>query len=119
MRWLLGAVLTAVLLFTAGQAARAQDGRASVETTAELAQMCRMEDHRFCYGYLNGAGQFYQALVQDPDIDMNPFVCPGREVSEEEAIGTFLDWFEQHPDAASEPTIDGLFRAWVAAFPCA
>jgi hypothetical protein len=114
----LGAAIAAVLTFSLGQAALAQEDGASVETTADLARFCGMEDRAFCYGYINGAGQFYAALVNEEDADVDPFVCPGREVSEQEAVTIFLDWFDEHPDAASEPAIDGLFRAWVAAFPC-
>ncbi|MFP4126010.1 MAG: Rap1a/Tai family immunity protein [Alphaproteobacteria bacterium] len=115
-RW--GWAAVAVVAFSVAQGAAAQGESASVATTAELAQVCRMEDRAFCYGYVNGAGQFYQAMVNDADADVEPFVCPGREVSEAEAVTTFLDWVDAHPDAASEPAIDGLFRAWVAAFPC-
>jgi hypothetical protein len=116
-RWWWAAVAVG-LLFSVGPGAVAQQDGASVETTAELARMCGMEERSFCYGYINGAGQFYAALVNDPEVDVDPFVCPGREVREEEAVTLFLDWFERNPDAASEPAIDGLFRAWVAAFPC-
>jgi len=116
-RWLWVAV-AAVLGFSVHQGATAQEGGASVETTADLARFCGMEDRAFCYGYVNGAGQFYRALVANGNADIDPFVCPGREVSEAEAVAVFMDWFDAHPDAGEEPAIDGLFRAWVQAFPC-
>jgi len=118
MRRLTGVASAAALLLTAGQAAWAQTGGATVESTADLARFCAMEDRTFCYGYINGAGQFYRALVGNPEVDVDPFVCPGREVSEDEAAAIFLDWVDAHPDAGDEPAIDGLFRAWVEAFPC-
>jgi len=118
MRRGLWAAVAAVLSLSVGHAALAQEDGASVETTADLARVCGMTDRAFCYGYINGAGQFYQALVTYEDADIDPFVCPGREVSEAEAVTIFLDWFDDNPGAASEPAIDGLFRAWVAAFPC-
>ncbi|NBB69580.1 MAG: hypothetical protein GVY33_04525 [Alphaproteobacteria bacterium] len=89
-----------------------------MESTADLARFCAMDERAFCYGYINGAGQFYRALVGNPEVDIEPFVCPGREVTEAEAVAIFLDWVDAHPDAGEEPAIDGLFRAWVEAFPC-
>jgi hypothetical protein len=118
MRRLWSAALAAAVMVLGGQAVDAQEGGASVSTTAELAAMCGMADRSFCFGYLNGAGQFYEALIAHEEVDVDPFVCPGREVTEEEAVAVFLDWYENNPDAAGEPAIDGLFRAWVAAFPC-
>jgi len=116
-RWSVVAV-AAVLSFSFAPGAHAQTGGASVETTADLARFCAMDERAFCYGYVNGAGQFYRALVGDPEVDMEPFVCAGREVSEDEAVAVFLDWVDAHPDAGEVPAIDGLFRAWVEAFPC-
>ncbi len=115
--WVISALALGVVL-TPSQGPRAQESGMSVETTEELARVCGMDDRAFCYGYINGAGQFYRALVADEDVGMEPFVCPGRAVSEDEAITVFLDWFDDNPDAATQPAIDGLFRAWVAAFPC-
>ena len=118
MRCWVSAALAVAVAVGVGQAARAQGNAPSVNTTGELAGLCRLEDRLFCYGFINGAGQFYQSLVNDEDIDVDPFVCPGREVSEDEAVTIFLDWYDAHLEMASEPAIDGLFRAWVAAFPC-
>jgi len=107
----------AAFLFTIGKGAWAQV-EGSSDTVGELATACRMEGREFCYGYVNGAGQFYAVLANDDRLEFEPFVCPGREVSEDEAVSIFLDWVDDHPDAQSEAAIDGLFRAWVAAFPC-
>jgi hypothetical protein len=118
MRFGVSGALGAALLLGLGQGASAQDGGPSVDTTRDLVAMCQMDDRAFCYGFINGAGQFYRMLVNDETLDIAPFVCPGREVSESEAVSLFLDWYAQNPDSAPEPAIDGLFRAWVAAFPC-
>ena len=118
MRLGLSAALGAGLLLGLGQGALAQDDGATVDSTGDLATMCQTEDRSFCYGFVNGAGQFYRMLINDADLGIDAFVCPGREVSEEEAVSIFLDWYAQNPDSASEPAVDGLFRAWVAAFPC-
>ncbi len=111
-------VAAVAALAVAGPAGLAQEGGPTVRTTSDLAAFCSMDDRDFCFGYINGAGQFYQALVTDDRIEMDPFVCPGREVSEREAVQIFLDWYGSHQEAGEQPAIDGLFRAWVAAFPC-
>lgn len=116
-RWV--TMVAAVAALGAGAAAgHAQDDGPTVQTTSDLAAFCSMDDRDFCFGYINGAGQFYQALVTDEQVGIEPFVCPGREVSEREAVQIFLDWYETHQDESEQPAIDGLFKAWVAAFPC-
>jgi len=118
MRGILAVAIAAATTFMSGAPAAAQDYERSVRTVGDLARFCRMEDKAFCYGYVNGASQFYEALVAYEEVDVDPFVCPDGPVSEEEAVTSFLGWFDSHPDARDETAIDGLFRAWVAAFPC-
>lgn len=97
----------------------AQEGIAAQPAdTAALAALCSSEDLDFCYGYLTASAQFYGTLVTDPDVDVEPFVCPGRPVSQAEARSVFLDWYAGHEAAGAEPPLDGLFRAWAAQFPC-
>jgi hypothetical protein len=98
--------------------ALAQEADRTVRNAADLARFCGMPDKAFCFGYLNGAGQFYEALVTSEEVDIDPFVCPDEQIREEEGLATFLDWLERNPDARDSPAIDALFRAWVDAFPC-
>ncbi len=71
----------------------------------------------FCLGYMTGAMQLYAAAVQSPKID--DAVCPGAAVSRVRMRDIFLEWARTHPERLGEPAIDTLFRAAVAAFPCA
>lgn len=99
----------------------AQVGDGLSRTTGDLARFCRMEDRTFCYGFMTGAWQFYEALVAyegAEDVNVDPFVCPGREVSGDEAVAAFVRWVDANPDAVGEAAVDGLFRAWAATFPC-
>ncbi|TVQ33439.1 MAG: hypothetical protein EA356_12380 [Geminicoccaceae bacterium] len=86
--------------------------------TNALAALCMASDRLFCYGYVTAAAQFYEALVVAESQVIEPFVCPGREVSQQEAVAVFLDYVRANPGIGEEPAIDGLFRAWMAAFPC-
>lgn len=117
MRSWMVAGLLAVGLWLQAPATVAQGITAQPSDTSALASLCRASDRLFCYGYVTAAAQFYEAMVVHESID--PFVCPGREVSQQEAVGLFLDWYAANAaEAGSEPAIDGLFRSWIAAFPC-
>jgi hypothetical protein len=110
----------AIALSIAGPLASAgAQGMAEPRDAAALGALCQSEEMAFCYGYITGAGQFYAALLHSERIAVEPFVCPGREVSQAEAVGVFLGWLAADPSRGSQPAIDGLFRAWAAEFPCA
>lgn len=96
----------------------AQETSESWQTARDLARFCRMEDKSFCYGFFAGSWQFYEQLVASPQIDVDPFVCPGDEVTADEAVAVFLDWADAPGEDLDQPAVDGLFRSWTAAFPC-
>jgi len=87
-------------------------------TAADLAGFCQQEDKTFCYGFLAGAWQFYEQLVVSEAVNIDPFVCPAGEVTADEAVAIFADWANAHPDELAQSAVDGLFRAWTAAYPC-
>ena len=113
-------ILAAASLLAVGSAlpVSAQQAGEPWETAADLARFCRMEDKTFCYGFMAGAWQFYEQLVAADAVDVDPFVCPGDEVTADEAVAIFTDWAGAHQDELAQPAVDGLFRAWTAAFPC-
>jgi hypothetical protein len=110
-------VLALLGLISGGTGAAAQES-SWTGTTADLAQRCAMAERTFCYGFFSGAWQFYEGLVASERVEVEPFVCPGPEVTGEMAATAFLDWFEAHPEAADEVAVDGLFKAWMATYPC-
>lgn len=113
-------ILAAASLLAVGSAlpVSAQQAGEPWETAADLARFCQMEDKTFCYGFMAGAWQFYEQLVAADAVDVDPFVCPGDEVTADEAVAIFTDWAGAHQDELAQPAVDGLFRAWTAAFPC-
>jgi hypothetical protein len=106
------------LLIAAPAGAETPGITAQPADTATLAAFCAAEDRAFCYGYVTAAAQFYEALILDEGLGIESFLCPGRAVSQQEAVAVFLDWYGSHQDSAAERPLDGLFRAWMAAFPC-
>jgi hypothetical protein len=118
MRSWVGAVALAVALLVASPPAGASDVAEHPRDAAGLAAMCNTPNRAFCYGYVTAAAQFYEAMINHDALDIAPFVCPGGEVTQQDAVALFLDWFAANPDAAGDSAIDGLFKAWIEAFPC-
>lgn len=72
---------------------------------------------QFCYGYLQGAYDYYLAERQGPDAEH--FVClPKPEPSREAVVRLFLAWLKSHPGHDSEPAIEVLFRFGTDQWPC-
>ncbi len=113
--WMVAAAL-ALGIGLVASSAKAESIIAQPSDGGALAALCRSSDRSFCYGYVTAAAQFYEALLVHETLD--PFVCPGREVSQQEAVAVFLDWYAANDEAESEPAIDALFRSWIGAFPC-
>ena len=106
----------ALAIGLAASSAKAESIIAQPSDGSALAALCRASDRTFCYGYVTAAAQFYEALLHHETLD--PFGCPGREVTQQEAVAVFLDWYAANTEAESEPAIDALFRSWIGAFPC-
>ncbi len=72
----------------------------------------------FCYGWLRGIDQFYDALLADERFDVKPVSCPGREVSPGETRQLFVDWAKAADGAMEMVALPGLVRAAQEIFPC-
>lgn len=72
----------------------------------------------FCYGWLRGIDQFYDALLADERFEVKPISCPGREVSPGETRQLFVDWAKSTDGAMEMAALPGLIRAAQEIFPC-
>ncbi len=72
----------------------------------------------FCYGWIAGIDQFYDALVADPRFDFSPTICTDGEISREEARTLLIDWAAANPDSGNIPALSGLIQAIRAKYPC-
>ncbi len=113
---LVGTTTAVLMLFAPGIVAAQQD--VGPQTTAELARSCAAEDLTFCYGFMSGAWQFYEALLATEEAAVEPFVCPTDAVTADEAVAAFTDWATANAARGDETAVDGLFRAWATAYPC-
>ncbi len=72
----------------------------------------------FCYGWIAGIEQFYDALVADPRFDIQPTVCPNGEISREQARVILVEWAATHPESSGMPALSGLIQALRLKYPC-
>lgn len=126
---LAGAVALAATM-AGGTAAPAQTPIAgddyALETVASALRLCGADESApggayaigFCYGWLEGVGQMYEAIVLDPRFELNKVACPPRELTREEVRVLFVDWARANPaDAATAPLV-GLVKSAKEAYPC-
>ena len=119
--------LTAGLAFlaTAAQADMKPESF-EAETVGSLQKLCAADEATtdgkyaigFCYGWIEGLGQFYEQLVLDKRFDVKPVVCAGKELTREEVRATFVTWANANPNAAGEPALRGLVTALKEKHPC-
>ncbi|MEO1190392.1 MAG: Rap1a/Tai family immunity protein [Pseudomonadota bacterium] len=95
-------------------------------TVAQVVKLCSPGENDgmgqyamgYCYGWIAGIEQFYDALVADPRFNFTPSVCTDSEISREEARQTMIAWAVENPDSASMPALSGLIAAMRAKYPC-
>jgi hypothetical protein len=71
----------------------------------------------FCHGYVAGAWQYHEAQANGPQG--RRLVClPDPPPTRIEAIAMFLEWSKSHPEHASEPAVETMFRFLIGKWPC-
>lgn len=96
------------------------------ETVGALHKLCAADEATsdgkyalgFCYGWIEGAGQFYEQLLLDKRFDIQRAVCSEKELTREDARATFTAWAEANPQSANEPALRGMFNAMKESYPC-
>lgn len=72
---------------------------------------------QFCYGYMQGAYDYYLAERKGPDAEF--FVClPKPEPSREEVGRLFLVWLKAHPEHNMDEAVEALFQFGAEKWPC-
>tara|TARA_R110002124_G_scaffold4505_26_gene27417 strand:- start:258 stop:665 length:408 start_codon:yes stop_codon:yes gene_type:complete len=89
-----------------------------------LVDICTVEPTRsdyaaslgFCYGFFEGAIRYHQALA---GTDLNRhLVCAPEGTTRQQGVEVFTDYIQENPQYASEASIDAVFRALGARWPC-
>ncbi len=123
-RWrTLGALL---LIATPVQATEVTKETFEATTVKEIVALCSEPEDSdigkyaigFCYGWLRGIDQFYDALLGDERFEVKPVACPGREVSPGETRQLFIQWANTADGAMEMAALPGIIRAAKETFPC-
>lgn len=125
MTRIFGLIMMAALLAVPAQAQVTRDDF-SARTVADLHKLCAAADadrsHAyaigFCYGWLEGAGQFYEEMFLDPRFELRPLVCNAEELTREQARTIFVDWARANPGEAGRPALSGVITAMKEQYPC-
>lgn len=72
----------------------------------------------FCYGWIEGLDQFYDALLADERFEVQPVACPTSESSREETRNAFVRWAKADPARMNMPALEGMIRAAKETYPC-
>jgi hypothetical protein len=92
---------------------------AAIETTSDLREACAAEEiatRNLCYGFIQGAGQFYMELRRAEQIE--PIACADPVPKMDEIREAIVVWIDAHPEHGSERAVDGMMRAAAATWPC-
>lgn len=129
-RWM--GILSMVLLGSVGlvsaQVSAATSGLTlediKLQSAGDLVDVCSvepaLEDYAaalgFCYGFFEGAIRYQQAIA-GMDIAQN-LVCAPAETTRLQAVEVFISFMKENPQYASEASIDAIYRALMARWPC-
>jgi len=114
------------LLAMPASAAEVTEADFRAETVGSLTKLCSASESTeigkyaigFCYGWIEGIEQFYDELVADERFEVQPTICPGREVPREETREILVAWSAANPSLMNIAPLDALIRAGRAKFPC-
>ncbi len=115
-------------LLVAGNSSAAELVRVDFEgeTVGSIVKLCTASEDTdvgkyaigFCYGWIEGLDQFYDALLADERFDVQRIACPVSEPSREETRDAFVRWAQADPARMNMPALEGMIHAAKATFPC-
>lgn len=95
-------------------------------SAGQLADLCAAADDDaldryalgFCYGWLEGVGQFYESMVAEGKITEQNVTCPGRELSRKEWADVLVAWVGSDAERRAMTPLQALGDAAKQTFPC-
>jgi len=118
----------AAAMLISGNAGAAELVRADFEgeTVGSIVKLCTASEDTdagkyaigFCYGWIEGLEQFYDALLVDERFDVQPVACPGSKLSREETRDVFVRWAGADPAKMEMPALLGIIHAAKETYPC-
>ncbi len=122
----LACLFAAAALWSAPAAAEVTAETFEAASVGDVVELCSVPEgaamnqyaQGFCYGWIAGIEQFYDALVSDPRFNVQPTICTDGEISREEARVMLIDWAGKNPDSMGMPALSGLIVAVRESHPC-
>jgi Rap1a immunity proteins len=71
----------------------------------------------FCYGFFEGAIRYHEAIAGATSV--KDLVCVPEGTTRKQAVDVFISYMQEHPEYQAEGSIDAIFRALMARWPCA
>ena len=114
-----------LLLFLPGLAAAVTEKDFEVNTAQQFVNLCTAspddplykEAINFCYGYFEGAYQYYDAMTSGPKGFK--FVCvPEPKPTLKSAVDMFMEWVQSRPQFMNERPVEAEFRFLMDKWPC-
>ena len=96
-----------------------------VSTAQQFVNLCTamtddphvVEAINFCYGYFEGAYQYYDAMTSGPEG--NKFVCvPEPKPTLKDAVSMFMEWIQSNTQYMNERPVEAQFRFLMHKWPC-
>lgn len=95
-----------------------------LKTAGDLVDICSVEQTHedyaaalgFCFGFFEGAIRYQQA-ISGSDI-VKELVCAPTGTTRLQAVEVFVSFVQANPQYESEGSIDAIFRALMARWPC-
>ena len=95
-----------------------------LNSAGDLVDVCTVQsDHEhydsavaFCYGFFEGAIRYHQAIAGTEQS--KKLVCAPDGTTRLQAVDVFVGYLQANPQYSSEGTVDTIFRALMARWPC-
>lgn len=71
----------------------------------------------FCYGFFEGALRYHQVIANAQA--QHKLVCAPEGTTRQQAVEVFVSFMQDNTQYESEASIDAIFRALMARWPCA
>jgi hypothetical protein len=95
----------------------------AADTAGQLARICAARGANdgaagMCYGFVEGAGQFYNLVTAEPRFGVENVICAGRELTREEIADFIVTWVGDDAERAAMNPIVALIAMGSERFPC-
>jgi Rap1a immunity proteins len=127
-KWIVNAVLAGTLGLASAQLSATSSGltpdEVKLKSAGDLVEICSVDSAHadygaalgFCYGFFEGAIR-YQEAIAGTDVNQQ-LICAPQGTTRLQAVEVFVGFIRENPQYATEGSIDAIYRALMARWPC-